>query len=104
MPKYLITYHGGERPSSKEEGEKHMSNFKQWIMNHGESIVEPANPLSQTKTMSESGVIDGADFPMSGYSVIQTDDFDSAIALAKSCPHLNMKSAKLQVSEIGQMT
>ena len=45
MPQYVITYLGGDKPSSPEESEQHMSKYRAWLSSLGDSAVSPANPL-----------------------------------------------------------
>ena len=45
MPQYMITYLGGDQPSSPEEGKQHFSKYMDWLSSLGDSAISPANPL-----------------------------------------------------------
>jgi hypothetical protein len=47
MPQYFITYLGGDKPSSPEEGKQHFAKYKEWLSSLGDSAVSPANPFIQ---------------------------------------------------------
>jgi hypothetical protein len=46
MPQFIITYIGGNKPSTQEEGQQHFVKYKAWLSSLGESVVSPANPLA----------------------------------------------------------
>ncbi len=103
MPQYMITYLGGNQPSSPEEGKQHFIKYKQWLAALGDSVVSPANPLKNTKTINSNGsVVDGGSTTMSGYTIIEADSIDAATDIAKACPFLDLEGS-LEVSELIQM-
>lgn len=103
MPQYLITYLGGEKPSSPEEGKQHYSKYMDWLSSLGDSAVSPANPLKNTSTVNSDGsVTSGGKTSMSGFTIIETDSMESALSAAKNCPFLNV-GGSLEVSELIQM-
>lgn len=103
MPNYIITYLGGNPPSKPEEGQQHFAKYKQWLAELGEAVVSPANPLKGTQTINPSGsVSDGGQTGMSGYTVVEAESMDAALALAKACPFLEI-GGSLEVSELMQM-
>jgi hypothetical protein len=103
MGQYVITYLGGNPPSSAEEGKQHMSKYMEWLSSLGESAVSPANPLKNTSTVNSDGsVTSGGKTSMSGFTIIEADSMESALAVAKSCPFLEV-GGSLEVSELMQM-
>lgn len=103
MPQYVISYLGGNRPATKEEGMEHMSKYKAWLSALGESVVSPANPFGHTHTVnSDRSVVEGSQSSMSGYTIVAADSIDAAIAIAKDCPFLDI-GGSLEVSELMQM-
>ena len=103
MPQYLITYLGGNQPSSPEEGEQHFSKYMDWLSSLGDSIVSPANPLKDTCTISPDGTVAaGSTTTMSGYTIIQVDSMEAALSIAKACPFLDV-GGSLEVSELVEM-
>lgn len=103
MPQYMLTYLGGERPSSKEEGKQHFSKYMAWLSSLGDAAVSPANPLRNTNTVNPDGsVTDGGTTSMSGFTIIKADSMDAALSIAKACPFLEI-GGSLEVSELAQM-
>ena len=104
MAQYLITYFGGNPPSTPEEGQAHFAKYKQWLAAMGEQVVSPANPLKNTHTIDADGVATaGSATSMSGYTIVQTESLEQALVLAKSCPFLDI-GGTLEVAEMVQMT
>jgi hypothetical protein len=98
MPQYCITYLGGDKPSSPEEGKQHMAKYREWLSSLGDSAVSPANPFKNTSTVNSDGtVITGSTTSMSGYTIIEADSMESALSIAKSCPFLEI-GGSLEVS------
>ncbi len=103
MPQYMITYLGGNRPSSPEEGEQHMAKYRSWLSSLGDAAVSPANPLKNTQTVQSDGsVIPGGSSSMSGFTIIAADSVDAALDIAKACPFLKL-GGSLEVSELMKM-
>ena len=91
MPNFIITYHGGERPNSPEEGKAHMKKWQEWIASLGEAVVNPGTPLSKTSFVNIDGIDEsGAISAMSGYAVVKASDIDEAVKIAKTDPFLAM--------------
>ncbi len=103
MPQYIITYLGGDKPASPEEGKQHFAKYIEWLSSLGDSAVSPANPLKNTTTVNSDGtVIAGSKTTMSGFTVIEADSMDAALSIAKACPFLEINGS-LEVSELMQM-
>ena len=91
MPKYMMTYLGGDQPSSPEEGKQHMSKYMDWLASLGDSAVSPANPLKDTRTVNSDGTVKtGGITTMSGYTIIEVDSMEAALSIAKACPFLDV--------------
>jgi len=103
MANYIIAYHGGRKPESPEEGAKHMADWKTWLAVLGDAVVNPGTPLGKSRIVSADSVSDdGGDNPMSGFSVVEADSMDAALAMAKTCPFLDM-GGTLEVAEMMKM-
>jgi len=103
MPQYIITYLGGDQPSSSEEGKKHFSKYMDWLSSLGDSAVSPANPLKNTSTVNSDGTVTtGGTTAMSGYTIIEVDSPEAALSIAKACPFLEI-GGSLEVSELMKM-
>jgi len=100
MPEYMISYLGGNKPSSADEGKKHFAKYMDWLSSLRESAVSPANPLKDTSTVSPDGTITaGSATTMSGFTIVRADSMDAALMIAKSCPFLDI-GGSLEVSEL----
>ena len=103
MAQYIITYLGGDQPSSPEEGKQHFAKYKEWLSSLGDSAVSPANPFKNTSTVNSDGTVTtGSTTSMSGYTIIDVDTMEMALEAAKACPFLDI-GGSLEVSELMQM-
>ncbi len=103
MPKFVLVYLGGDQPSSPEEGRQHFAKYMQWLESLGEAAVSPANPLQNTTTVNPDGSITaGGSTSMSGYTVVEAESMQAALAMAQSCPFLDINGS-LEVSELMPM-
>ena len=103
MPRYFISYLGGEQPSTLEEGQQHMAKYRAWLSSLGDSAISPANPLKGTSTVSSDGTVtSGGSTSMSGYTIIEAESMEAALSIAKACPFLDV-GGSLEVSELMQM-
>jgi len=102
MKNFMLAYHGVVKPASKEEGEQMMEEWKAWASGLGDALVNPGTPLGVSKTVSSDGVADnGGSNPLCGYSVVQAGSIDDAVAMAKSCPHIQFGT--MEVAEMMEM-
>ena len=103
MAQYIITYLGGDQPSSPEEGKQHYEKYKEWLSSLGDSAVSPANPFKNTNTVNSDGsVTTGSTTSMSGFTIIEAFTMEMALLIAKACPFLDV-GGSLEVSELMQM-
>ena len=103
MPQYVITYLGGDQPSSPEEGKQHFAKYQKWLTSLGDAAVSPMNPFKNTNTVNPDGsVTTGSSTSMSGYTVIEAESMDAALEISKACPFLDINGT-LEVSELMQM-
>ncbi len=103
MPQYFISYLGGDKPASPEEGKRHFAKYKAWLSSLGSSAVSPANPLKNTSIVYPDGTVtSGGTTSMSGFTIIEADSMDAALSIAKDCPSLDI-GGSLEVSELVRM-
>lgn len=104
MAQYLITYLGNPREMGKEEGRMHMVKYREWLDDLGHAAISPANPVRNAKTIESDGsVIDGGITKMSGYSIIEAESDEAALAIVKACPYLDV-GGQLELAELVQMS
>ena len=103
MSQYVITYLGGDQPSTPEAGKEHFAKYQQWLGSLGEAAISPMNPFKDTQTVNPDGTVSaGSTTTMSGYTVIEADSMEKALEIAKACPFLDI-GGSLEVSELVQM-
>ena len=88
MAKFIFVYHGGSgMPSTPEEGAAVMAKWQAWLGGLGAAVVDGGNPAGPSMTVGSSGVTEGGGAnPMSGYSLVEADNMEAAIEMAKGCP------------------
>lgn len=68
MPEFIITYHGGKKPETKEEGMEGMEKWKAWAAGLGAALTNPGTPVGVTKVLTADGVSgDPSPHPLMGY-------------------------------------
>jgi hypothetical protein len=100
MPKYLFVYHGGDQPASKEEGDRVMADWNNWVSQAGKSMIDVGNPTGGNRTVAPNGSVgNGGANAATGYSILEAPDMDSALKAAKMCPQLK-SNGSVEVAEI----
>lgn len=103
MPNFMIAYHGGNQPTSKEEGAAHREKWKTWVQGLGDAVVNPGTPLMNPKLVTSSDIQDDSDpNSLKGFAVVNVDSLDAATEIAKSDPFLEM-GGTIRVSEMMEM-
>src|SRR6478736_2332332 len=88
MANFLLTFHGGSMPETKEEQDQVMQAWTDWFGTLGDALVDGGNPISQSKAISPDGSVMDATSAPTGYSILKADSLDAAVALSKGCPVL----------------
>jgi len=88
MANFLLTFHGGSMPETKEAQDQVMTAWNDWFGELGGALVDGGNPISQARAISPDGSVMDATSAPSGYSILKADSLDDAVALAKGCPVL----------------
>lgn len=85
--------------ASPEEAEAGMKMWMDWAAKAGDGIVDLGTPLGATKVMDGPSVSD-AEPTFGGYSIIQAEDLDAAVALMDGHPHfMSGEGAAIQIHE-----
>jgi hypothetical protein len=85
MNTYVLLYKGGKAGATPAEAEKIMKVWMGWFEKLGTTLVDGGKPFGQGKTVTSSGIRDGAN-ASNGYTIIQADNLPAAAAVAKGCP------------------
>ena len=103
MTNFMIAYHGGNQPKSKEEGMAHMNKWKAWVKGLGAAVVNPGTPLPVSKLVTSKGVKDdNSPDSMNGFAVVKAESIEAAIEMAKSDPFLEI-GGTIRVSKMMEM-
>jgi len=94
MTQFIITYLGGNQPATPDEGRAHFAKYMQWINGLGEAVTSAMNPLKDTHHVAPDGSVfmDGGT-KMSGFTIIEAESIEAAVAITKSCPFLVLVAA-----------
>jgi len=96
MARFLVIYHGSEMPHDPEIMAQAKAAFVQWVGDVGDAVVDPGAPLRMVAQVSNSGADDPVD--VSGYSIIEAENAEAAVALLQSHPFV-ARCGILQVNE-----
>ena len=88
MANFLLTFHGGSMPETKEEQDQVMTAWTAWFGALGDALVDGGNPISRARAISPDGSVMDATSAPTGYSILRAADLDAAVALARGCPVL----------------
>jgi hypothetical protein len=90
MAKYALLFHGGGMPETEEEAAEMMAAWGTWMEGLGDALKDPGNPFGEATTIHSDGstVAGGGADPATGYTLIEVDSLDVAVALANGCPIL----------------
>lgn len=96
MSKYLVTYLGGTRPANPEQAEKMHAAFGEWLAMAGKAVVDPGAPTQHATSIANGQALGPVE--IGGYSVIEADSLEDAVAILKMHPFV-ARGGTLQVDE-----
>ena len=94
MTKYLFIYHAPMTPAeaappTPEQMEAVMGQWNAWAGKVGDRMVDFGTPLAGGVQVTPEGTSPSTR-EVAGYTLIEADSMDDALALAQDHPHLNM--------------
>jgi hypothetical protein len=94
MTKYVFIYHAPTAPAdavppSQEQMDAVMAEWTAWAGKVGDRMVDFGTPLAGGVRVSPEGTGPSAR-EVSGYTILEADDLDAALELARNHPHLSM--------------
>jgi hypothetical protein len=94
MTKYLFIYHAPMTPAdaappTPDQMEAVMGEWNAWAARVGDGMIDFGTPLAGGVRVTPEDTSPSTR-EVAGYSIIEADDFDGALALAQGHPHLNM--------------
>lgn len=91
MGQYMLIYTGGGgMDASPEERDRIMGEWAAWYEGVGESIVDYGSPFGESRHLTGDGEGEGplATPHATGYTLIEADSLDGAMAACQGHPHL----------------
>ena len=98
MANFVLIFHGGSMPETPEEGAAVVAAWTNWFTGLGTALVDQGNPISNHRTIAADGSVSEPASDVSGYTIIQADSLDAAVALARGCP-VFLGGASIEVAE-----
>lgn len=108
MKKFMVLYMApisaeAQMNVSPEEMKKGMEPWNAWYEKYGQAIVDMGAPLGKGECVDKKGKSKSQN-QVTGYTVIQAEDLDSAEAMLADHPHFMLPKASIEVLEIMPMT
>lgn len=94
MAKFLFSYRMSN--DYAPGGTDVMAAWTSWFGDLGSAILDPGNPTFEATPLGNCS----ADTHVGGYTVVQAEDLESAVTLAKGCPALSQNGGV----EVGVIT
>lgn len=88
---------------SPEEMKKGMEPWMAWYKKCGKAIIDQGAPLGKGACIDKKGTAK-SQTQVTGYSIVQAKDLETAKAMVNDHPHLMMPKASIEVLEIMPMT
>lgn len=105
MKKFIVLYHAPKGAMEKMSGaspedmKKGMEPWMVWAKKCGSGLVDMGSPLANAQKVKQ-GSTEASSSTVVGYSVLQADSMDKAVAMLKDHPHLEwMDSCEIEVHE-----
>lgn len=102
MQNYLLIYHAGFTPITPADFQSAQAAWDEWFTGLGEALLNRGTPLinSQTVSNDQNENRNRGKNPAVGYSLIQAENRDAAVAHVKTCPLIEA-GGDIQIAEVG---
>jgi hypothetical protein len=88
MAKFLYVYYGGKMETDPKKQKASMDAWMKWFAGLGKAVVDAGNPTMPGKILGQSGAKNISGDPITGYSIVQADNLEAALKMAKGSPQL----------------
>lgn len=85
--------------ASPEDVEKEMAGWMAWAERCGAALVDMGTPLGPGMTVLNSGGGTASSSHVTGYSFLEAEDMDAALALLQGHPHMNGPGCSIEVHQ-----
>ncbi|NUU22877.1 MAG: hypothetical protein HOV68_15405 [Streptomycetaceae bacterium] len=87
MGKYMVVYTG--LPGQDEDPAEVRAAWERWFQELGAAVTDPGDVFTAGRTVATDGSSsDGTRTKLTGYTMLEADDLDAAVAMAAKCPGL----------------
>jgi len=108
MPKFLCVQRSLPTSSTEQASPAEMqemyAKFGAWMETYKDNLVDPGGKLGDGKVIAAEEPTDGPYVEVKelvgGYMIVEADDFDGAVEVAKACPGLVRPGSGVEVIEI----
>ena len=105
MARYVVIYHASReaveamKDATPEDMKKGMEPWMAWAESCGDGLVDLGTPLGGGLKVTKSGS-SPSDKDVAGYSILEAEDMEGALALLQGHPHLEwMPGCEIEVHE-----
>jgi hypothetical protein len=89
VKKFLLVYYGGKMESDPKKAQEMTGAWMKWFQDMGAAVVDSGAPTTPGKTVSGKTAKKGVTGdPVTGYSILQAENLDRAVEMAKKSPHI----------------
>ena len=88
MAKFLLAYYGGKMETDPKKQKESMDAWMKWFKSLGKAVVDAGNPTMPGKMVGKAGAKDITGDAITGYSIVQAENLEAAVKLAKGSPQL----------------
>ncbi len=105
MKRFLVLYQSTVSAAEQmksvtaEQAKAGMDAWMSWAGKAGSGLVDMGSPVGAAGKLSAAGQAGAANPQIGGYSILQADSKDAAIALLKNHPHFMAPGASIEVFE-----
>ena len=88
--------------ATPEEKQKGMDEWKAWMTAHSADLADMGGPTGKNTSVTKDGSTEVSN-DIGGYTVIQAESKEAAVALLAGNPHFSMPGSTIDLAEIMSM-
>ena len=100
MAKFVFIYYDGNPLDNELPSKEGIAVWGKWFQKLGDKVVDGGAPFNANgHEVSKTGAEPVGTWPATGYTIVEADSMDEAIALTTGCPVLNTSEGIVRVYE-----
>jgi len=88
--------------TTKEQRDAGMAEWGAWMAAHKADMADMGGPVGKNTKVTPDGASEMSN-DLGGYTVVQAESKEAAVALLKDCPHFKMPGATVDLMEVVSM-